>query len=69
MAEDSTLLDERVNHISDQVSRLDERVNSLATKEDLANLKGHVDRSVAELKGHIDRSNAELKGSIEASKL
>ncbi len=46
----------------EQVSLLN---SNLSTKQDLAELKGDLERQMAELKGDLERQMAELKGDLE----
>ena len=50
--------------IEERVSRLEGGAEHLATKADVAELKGEVAATKAELKGEIDATKAEVKGEI-----
>ena len=53
--------------IEERVASAESRLDYVATREDDAKLRGHIDKSVAELNGHIDKSVAELNGNIDKS--
>lgn len=46
------------------MERLDERLNHMATKEDLAQTEGRLEKELARLEGKIDAESARLEGKI-----
>ncbi len=51
----------------DRLSRLEGMYQHLATKEDIANLRGEFQASIAGLRGELQASIAGLRGEFQAS--
>ncbi len=54
--------------IEERVSRLEGGAQHLATKADIAEVKGEIAATKAEVKGEIAATKAEVKGEIAATK-
>ena len=51
--------------LTERVSRLEGAYEHLATKEDIAELRGEFKEDIAELRGELKADIAELKGSLK----
>jgi hypothetical protein len=59
--------DAEIEAIKIEVARQDERMHNVASKDDLADLRLHTDRSVLELRNHVDASIADLSNHVDRS--